>query len=114
MSEFSNIISSIKLKCPRCHQGNLFVNKTAYQYKGFFDMPDNCPRCNQDFQIEAGFYYGAMYSSYAITVVINATVFLLLTLLFEYNITLFLSIDVLLLLLTMLMFLKFQGQFGWL
>jgi uncharacterized protein (DUF983 family) len=89
------------MKCPKCHKGNLFINKSTYQYKGFFDMPDNCSKCNQDFQIEAGFYYGAMYSSYAITVIINALVFLILTLFLEYNITLFLSIDVLILILTM-------------
>ena len=101
MSEFSNIIAVCKLKCPKCHEGNLFINKNTYQYKGFFDMPDRCPKCNQDFQIETGFYYGAMYSSYAITVAINAIVFLLLTLFFEYNIGIFLIVDAIVLLVTM-------------
>ncbi len=64
-------------------------------------MPDNCPKCHQDFQIETGFYYGAMYSSYAITVVINALIFLLLNLFFEYNIGIFLIVDAIVLLVTM-------------
>ncbi|PJA08273.1 MAG: DUF983 domain-containing protein [Flavobacteriales bacterium CG_4_10_14_0_2_um_filter_32_8] len=101
MSEFSNIIAVAKLKCPKCHEGDLFINKNNYRYKGFFNMPDRCPKCHQDFQIETGFYYGAMYSSYAITVAINAGIFLLLNLFFEYNIGLFLIVDAIVLLVTM-------------
>lgn len=101
MQHHSNTLSVIKLKCPKCHEGDLFINKNAFKYKGFFDMPDNCTRCNQDFQIEPGFYYGAMYSSYAITIVINASVFLVLNLLFEYDLGLFLIVDFLILLVTM-------------
>ncbi len=101
MPHHSNTISVIKLKCPKCHQGDLFLNKNTYQYKGFFDMPNNCSKCNQDFLIEPGFYYGAMYSSYAITIIINVTVFLILGLFLEYNIGLFLTIDLFVLLITM-------------
>lgn len=101
MPQQSNIANVIKLKCPKCHEGDLFINKNPYKYNRFFDMPDNCLKCNQDFQIEAGFYYGAMYSSYAITVIINASVFLILYLLFEYNLVLFLTIDILIVLASM-------------
>ena len=38
-------------------------------------MPDNCPKCDQDFQMEAGFYLGAMFVSYALTVAIVVSVF---------------------------------------
>ncbi len=101
MLEISNTVAIVKLKCPKCHEGDLFINKNTYKYKGFFDMPDNCPKCNQDFQIETGFYYGAMYSSYIITVIINALVFLILSLFMEYNLGLFLIIDGVILLVTM-------------
>ncbi len=101
MPHHSNVLSVIKLKCPKCHEGDLFINKNTYKYKGFFDMPENCTKCNQDFQIETGFYLGAMYSSYAITIIINVTVFLILSLFLEYNIGLFLTIDLFILLLTM-------------
>ncbi|OFY89160.1 MAG: hypothetical protein A3K10_14020 [Bacteroidetes bacterium RIFCSPLOWO2_12_FULL_31_6] len=101
MSGFSNTIAIVKLKCPKCHEGDLFVNKNTYQYKGFFNMPNRCAKCNQDFQIETGFYYGAMYSSYIITVVINALLFLLFNLFFEYNLGMFLIVDAIVLLVTM-------------
>lgn len=101
MSEIDNVVSVLKLKCPRCHKGDLFINKNTYRYKGFFDMPDNCSKCGQDFQIETGFYYGAMYSSYAITIIINALVFLGMYMVFEYNLGLFLSVDAFVLLITM-------------
>lgn len=49
-------------------QGNLFVNANAYTLKGMFNMPDRCPVCGQDFQIEPGFYLGAMWVSYPIVI----------------------------------------------
>ena len=67
-----NFLSSIlQLKCPKCRQGDLFCNKSSYKYKGFFDMPKKCSECGQDFEIETGFYYGAMYVSYALTIALT-------------------------------------------
>ncbi len=31
-------------------------------------MPEQCPRCGQDFVIEPGFFFGATYISYALNV----------------------------------------------
>jgi len=101
MSYHKNISSVLKLKCPHCHKGELFNNKNVYKYKGFFDMPNNCEKCNQDFVIEPGFYYGAMYTSYGLTILINIIVFLSLSLFLEYKVGLFLSIDFLILLITL-------------
>ncbi|MDG1475667.1 MAG: DUF983 domain-containing protein [Vicingaceae bacterium] len=76
MAETPNIVSSIiKCKCPKCREGDLFVNKNAYQYQNFLSVNDNCPKCNQDFQIEAGFYLGAMFVNYALTIAIIVAVF---------------------------------------
>jgi uncharacterized protein (DUF983 family) len=76
MSQNSNIFKSVlTLKCPKCHEGNMFCNDKIYQYKGFFNMPDYCTKCNQDFQLEAGFYLGAMFVSYGLTVALNIAVF---------------------------------------
>ena len=30
-------------------------------------MPDKCPKCSQAYFLEIGFYWGAMYTSYAIS-----------------------------------------------
>lgn len=97
-----NILSSsLKLKCPKCREGNLFSNKNTYQYKGFFDMPNRCPKCNQDFQIETGFYYGAMYVSYGITIALIVAVFTALIVFDIFNIELFLILDFIVLIITL-------------
>lgn len=38
-------------------------------------MYDNCPVCNQPFELEVGFYYGTGYVSYALTVAISVATF---------------------------------------
>ncbi|MEJ6583860.1 MAG: DUF983 domain-containing protein [Crocinitomicaceae bacterium] len=59
------------LKCPRCRKGNLFVKGGLFQYKKILDMPENCSVCKQKFDIEPGFWIGAMWISYPIVVVIE-------------------------------------------
>jgi uncharacterized protein (DUF983 family) len=62
-------------KCPRCRQGELFCTPHAYQ-KGFMKMKKFCPDCKQRSEIEVGFYYGAAYVSYALTVAISVASFI--------------------------------------
>jgi uncharacterized protein (DUF983 family) len=82
----NQVTSVLKLKCPKCGQGDLFVNKSAYQFKGFFDMHKECSNCKQDFEIEPGFYYGAMYVSYGVTIAISVAVFVAMTVLNLYSV----------------------------
>ena len=44
-------------------------------------MPKNCSVCDQKYEPEAGFYYGAMYVSYAIGVATFVTVWVALSIL---------------------------------
>lgn len=53
------------MKCPRCHEGDLFETKT-FSFKKPFDMYKECPVCHQNYLPEPGFYYGAMFISYII------------------------------------------------
>lgn len=64
----TKLYSIIHCKCPKCMEGDLFIHRSAYTLKGMFDMPDRCPVCGQDFQIEPGFYLGAMWVSYPIVI----------------------------------------------
>lgn len=69
MSKFSNKLKSIfGMKCPACLKGDLFVTKNPYRIKGLYTMPENCSCCGEKFTPEPGFYFGAMYVSYGITV----------------------------------------------
>lgn len=62
-------------KCPRCHEGNLYNYKNPYTHlTKVSDMPSNCPVCNQSYNPETGFYFGAAYVSYALTVAIAVAI----------------------------------------
>ena len=101
MPQNSNIFKSVlKIKCPRCHEGDMFCNKNIYQYKGFFDMPDYCSKCNQDFQLETGFYLGAMFVSYALTVALNVSIFIVFSIFDSYSLGPFLIAAAIALILT--------------
>lgn len=64
----SIIITSLKQKCPNCGKGDLFVNSNAYKYSTMSDMHEKCSECGTSFTSkEPGFYWGAMYVSYALT-----------------------------------------------
>ena len=62
------------MKCPRCRRGSMFKDSNPFKklsLKHIFDMPDNCPECNQKFDLENGFWFGTGYVSYALTVAIS-------------------------------------------
>ncbi|MGI4833583.1 MAG: DUF983 domain-containing protein [Janthinobacterium lividum] len=66
----------LALRCPRCHKGPLFKHPAASLH--FSDMYDACAVCEQTFEPEPGFYYGAMYLSFGFAVAIFAVVGLVL------------------------------------
>jgi uncharacterized protein (DUF983 family) len=63
MAKGSKAYSIANLKCPRCHEGDLFKTGT-FSFKNSFDMHDKCPACELNYMPEPGFYYGAMFISY--------------------------------------------------
>lgn len=50
-------------KCPKCEKGDIFKYKW-WQLVNFSKMNTNCPNCKVNFEVEPGFFYGAMYMSY--------------------------------------------------
>lgn len=54
------------LRCPTCGKGKLFKSH-PYDIPKVLDMNPTCEYCHEDFEVEPGFYYGAMYMSYTIT-----------------------------------------------
>jgi hypothetical protein len=53
------------------------VSKNAYKLSEFDKMHEHCPVCTHKFEIENGFFYGAMYVSYAMTVALSVAIFIL-------------------------------------
>ncbi|WMJ75670.1 DUF983 domain-containing protein [Cytophagaceae bacterium ABcell3] len=71
------------MKCPRCHKGALFVTKNPFNFKKLDSMPQKCGCCGQRTEPEPGFYYGAMYVSYALGTALFLTLFFSMILFFE-------------------------------
>ena len=73
----TKIYSIAKMKCPRCHEGDLYPEPNPYKLGKLFEMYDRCPVCGQNYQPEPSFYYGSMYVSYGYTVALFVAVFLI-------------------------------------
>jgi uncharacterized protein (DUF983 family) len=56
--------------CPQCGQGSFFKHPVSFDYRKWSMMNESCGNCGLSFQQEPGFYFGAMYVSYAINVLI--------------------------------------------
>jgi uncharacterized protein (DUF983 family) len=67
---FPTLRSALRLRCPRCGQGKMF--------DGFFTMRAECGFCRLKFEREQGFFVGAIYVNYAVTVLIAMPGFFLL------------------------------------
>ncbi len=77
-------------KCPKCHQGDFFVDNKIYNLKTFVKMHNTCKHCNEAFNKEVGFYYGAMYVSYGVNIAYGVALFLLTTIILKLNVIVFL------------------------
>ena len=64
----AKLYSIFNHKCPRCLEGDIYANKSSYDLKNITNMNHSCDKCELDFEREPGYYYGAMYVSYALTV----------------------------------------------
>ena len=60
------IYSTVRNRCPHCHQGRVFVNNNPYSFKNGFTMNLSCNHCGLKYERETGFFYGAMYVSYGL------------------------------------------------
>lgn len=68
MKKGTKLYSIFKNRCPVCQEGKPFKN--GVYSPGFAKMEETCDCCGHKYEIETGFFYGAMYVSYALTVAI--------------------------------------------
>lgn len=78
----SLLYSLATVKCPRCREGSMFSKGTLYTSR-FAEMHKSCPCCGQVFEPEVGYYYGAMYVSFAFNVAIFLVSLFILSLFVE-------------------------------
>ncbi|MDW5290198.1 DUF983 domain-containing protein [Formosa sp. PL04] len=64
----SKVIDALNCKCPNCKKGNIFKNGGNILVLKFPKMNDRCPECDYKFERETGFFFGAMFVSYALAV----------------------------------------------
>ncbi|WP_417600049.1 DUF983 domain-containing protein [Owenweeksia hongkongensis] len=82
----SKLYSIFKYKCPRCHQGDVFKSKSSYNLPKMFDMHEQCSNCELRYEFEPGFFYGAMYVSYGLTVALGVATYVLMQMFFEASV----------------------------
>ncbi|HXI00991.1 MAG TPA: hypothetical protein VNI52_12045 [Sphingobacteriaceae bacterium] len=66
MGKVSKIAAIISAKCPKCRKGDIFSG-TMYGLS-FQHTNEFCPHCGLRFEVEPGYFYAAMYVSYALNV----------------------------------------------
>jgi len=78
----SPLMALIKSKCPQCRRGNMF-KFPVYNLAHFQKMYAACEVCGLKYEREIGFYWGAMYVSYAFSVAISVTLGIALNVVFD-------------------------------
>lgn len=63
------LYSIVYSKCSRCNVGDLYEDNNPYHLSKLSKMKKECDCCGQKFEPETGFYYGAMYVSYALSII---------------------------------------------
>lgn len=73
-SKKNTLLSIFQMRCPQCRQGKIFHSHT-YDFKNIGNMHKQCDKCGKNYSPEPGFYFGATYVSYALTVAVSFCTF---------------------------------------
>ncbi len=96
-----NIINN---KCPRCSEGDFFVEKNPWKLRRILKLYEYCSVCSLKYMKEPAFFYGAMYVNYGLSVGLGIGIFILTYTLLETSIqTSFISITIALIILAPLL-----------
>jgi hypothetical protein len=70
MSKKKNTLvgSMVALRCPQCREAHFYENPNTYSFHKLGANKSVCDVCGANLQPEPGFYFGAAYVSYALTV----------------------------------------------
>jgi uncharacterized protein (DUF983 family) len=58
----STVLGILRLRCPRCCLGDVF--------RGHFSMNEECPVCGLHFERGPGYFLGALYISYPLSILL--------------------------------------------
>ncbi|MFM9988367.1 DUF983 domain-containing protein [Flavobacterium sp.] len=89
----SKLYSILTGTCPKCHEESMYIIKNSYILSKVFDMHEKCSHCETKYKIEPSFFFGAMFVSYGVSVLIGIIAFLVSHFIFKTNLkTSFVSI----------------------
>ena len=77
----SKLYSIFNNKCPKCHEGDFYVDKNPFHLKKILKIYKKCDKCDLKYMIEPSFYHGAMYVSYGLSVATSIAIVIISTLL---------------------------------
>ena len=80
----SKLYSIAHITCPQCQEGKFLVSN-VYNLKYVGDVRQECDVCHLKYEREPGFFYGAMYVSYAMMVAVFVTLWVLNTWFFHLD-----------------------------
>lgn len=63
----SKVLNALKCKCPKCKKEDIFTDSGNILLARIPKMNDKCAVCNYKFERETGFFFGAMFVSYALS-----------------------------------------------
>lgn len=70
-------------ECPNCDKGSVFKDKSFFFSMGFPKMNEYCNHCHYKFEKEPGYFFGAMFVNYGLTVGEGIITYLILRNFFE-------------------------------
>jgi len=95
----SKIYAMITGCCPKCHEESMYLDANPFNIMKIYAMHEKCSHCKLVYQIEPSFFFGAMFVSYGLGVLIGIFTFLLSYFVFHANLkTSFIAIVVALIL----------------
>lgn len=88
----------VKSKCPNCEKGPVFASGgNILKLKGP-QMNETCPECQYKFEREPGYFFGAMFISYGLTIAQAMAVYFVI-----WTIGVDLSVDMIMLIITLVL-----------
>ena len=79
----SKLYSILTGTCPRCQKESMYVDQNLLHITNCIKMNENCSHCGLKYQIEPSFFYGAMYVSYGLNVVVGIVAFIIASVIFK-------------------------------
>ena len=95
----SALYSILNNKCPRCHEGDFWKQSKPFKVMFIKDaeqMHETCSACDLKYEQEKGYWYGAMYASYAFGVAVFVTIWVATTILLPKGFNIWLQISIML------------------